>query len=128
MNRRARAAVLALAVVLPLIPAAAASAHTVPVVSGYTVNVRTGPGTSYPAIGTVTGGQRVAIACTVRGQTVTGPYGATDVWDYIHLEGYVSDAFLFTGQSGPVGPACGGAALHWDTPSMNAAPVASDHV
>jgi uncharacterized protein YraI len=97
----------------------AAQAHTVSVIAGYTVNVRTGPGTSYPAIATVSGGQRVAIACTVRGQTVNGPYGATDVWDYIHLEGYVSDAFVYTGQSTPVGPACGSATLHWDQPEMN---------
>lgn len=99
--------------------AGVASAHTYSVINGYTANIRTGPGSGYQSLGTVTGGQRVAIACTVRGQSVTGPHGATDVWDYIHLEGYVSDAFIQTGQAGAVGPACGGSALHWDPAEMN---------
>ncbi|WP_176968890.1 hypothetical protein [Amycolatopsis xylanica] len=106
----------ALTVGLGLTPA---SAHTVSVLNGYTVNYRTGPGTGYAPKGTVTGGQRVAIACTVRGQSVTGPYGTTDVWDYIHLEGYVSDAYVYTGQPGAVGPECGGSVLHWDPSELN---------
>ncbi|MEV4481970.1 hypothetical protein [Micromonospora coxensis] len=119
MRIRALLAAATVAVATLALAPAPASAHTVSVINGYTVNLRTGPGTSYPSIGTVTGGQRVAIACTVRGQSVTGPYGATDVWDYLHLEGYVSDAFLYTGTSGAVGPPCGGSQLHWDAASMN---------
>lgn len=101
------------------VAATPASAHTYSITKGHTVNIRTGPGTNYGSIGTVTGGQRVAIACTVRGQSITGPYGTTDVWDYIHLEGYISDAYVYTGQSGAVGPPCGGSQLHWDPAEMN---------
>ncbi|HVQ96516.1 MAG TPA: hypothetical protein VMU51_36200 [Mycobacteriales bacterium] len=106
--------VLLLAGVVP------ASAHTVTVFNGYTPTVYAGPGTSYAVTGRLSSGQQVAIACTRTGSSVTGPFGATTVWDYTHLEtGYVSDAFINTGQAGAVGPTCGGAEFHYDYAAMN---------
>ncbi|MCE7004302.1 hypothetical protein LWC34_15870 [Kibdelosporangium philippinense] len=118
MLRRAAALLTTTAAMLAGLAVTPASAHTYSIISGHTVTVRSGPATTYGSKGSVTGGQRVAIACTVRGQSVTGPYGTTDVWDYIHLEGYISDAFVYTGVSGPVGPPCGSDQLHWDPSEM----------
>ncbi|CAM3535934.1 hypothetical protein KIPE111705_12970 [Kibdelosporangium persicum] len=96
-----------------------ASAHTYSIVDGHAVDVRTGPGMQEGTIGAVSGGQRVAVACTVRGESVTGPNRTTDVWDYIHLKGYIPDAYVHTGVSTAVGPPCGGSELHWDPSEMN---------
>jgi uncharacterized protein YraI len=111
---------LVAATALLLTGATPASAHTVNVLGGYNPTTYAGPNTSSAAIGRLSSGQRVAIACTLTGSWVQGPYGWTNVWDYTHLEnGYVSDAFLFTGSSGAVGPTCGGADYHYDYAEMN---------
>ena len=51
---RAALAVVLAGAAVAVVPATAADAHTVTVIAGYTVNMRTGPGTQYSAIGTVT--------------------------------------------------------------------------
>jgi uncharacterized protein YraI len=89
-------------------------------IAGYNPTTYAGPGTNYPAAGSLRSGQKVAVACTKTGQSVQGPYGTTNVWDYTHLEnGYVTDAHMYTGQAGAVGPQCGSAQLHRDTAVMN---------
>ncbi|MER7891568.1 N-acetylmuramoyl-L-alanine amidase [Micromonospora sp. NPDC094482] len=76
--------------------------------SSANLNVRSGPGASYPVVGTVADGATVSIYCQAAGSTVTGPYGTTNVWNRIGTNRYVSDAYVYTGQSGyiPGVPRC----------------------
>ncbi|MFD1423238.1 SH3 domain-containing protein [Laceyella tengchongensis] len=73
--------------------------------SGASVNVRSGPGTSYAIVGSVADGQKVTITCQKRGETVTGTYGTSNLWDYIGT-GYISDTYVYTGSDGQVAPTC----------------------
>ncbi|MFC7439825.1 peptidoglycan DD-metalloendopeptidase family protein [Laceyella putida] len=73
--------------------------------TGLSVNVRSGPGTGYSIVGSVADGQSVTIQCQKRGETVTGTYGTSDLWDYIGT-GYISEAYVYTGSDGQVAPTC----------------------
>ena len=73
--------------------------------AGSPLTVRSGPGTSYAAVGSVADGATVTILCQRHGQTISGTYGTTDLWDYLG-NGYVSDAYVFTGSDGQVAPSC----------------------
>ncbi|NYH45998.1 hypothetical protein HNR22_005725 [Micromonospora jinlongensis] len=72
------------------------------------LNVRSGPGASYPVVGSVADGATVSVYCQAVGSTVTGPYGTTSVWNRIGTNRYVSDAFVLTGYDGyiPNVPRC----------------------
>lgn len=78
---------------------------TVNTTSGASLTIRSGPSTSYAAVGSVADGATVAIRCQTRGQTITGTYGTTDLWDHIG-SGYISDAYVFTGSDGQIAPNC----------------------
>ncbi|MFW5473113.1 glycoside hydrolase domain-containing protein [Knoellia sp. CPCC 206450] len=65
------------------------------VTSSSTLNVRSGPGSSYPVVGTVASGSTVSVVCQALGQTV----GSTAVWDRISSGGYVTDLYLSTPSS-----------------------------
>ncbi|MCW3844791.1 N-acetylmuramoyl-L-alanine amidase [Micromonospora yasonensis] len=73
-----------------------------------TLNVRSGPGTSYAVVGTVADGTRVSIYCQAVGTTVTGTYGTSNIWNRIGTNRYVSDAYVLTGYDGfiPNVPRC----------------------
>ncbi|MGW9427195.1 peptidase [Streptomyces decoyicus] len=86
--------------------AAASAGTTYPVAPGYRVKVRQGPGTNYPAVRTLAEGARIQIRCQRHGQSVSGPYGTSDIWDSIGPGQYVSDAYVRTGSSGMVAPRC----------------------
>ena len=75
---------------------------------GTPLNKRSGPGTSYPVVGSVPDGTTVTIVCQATGTTETGDWGATDLWDCLDDNTYVSDAFVYTGTNGMVAPACNG--------------------
>ncbi|WCN83383.1 N-acetylmuramoyl-L-alanine amidase [Micromonospora sp. LH3U1] len=72
------------------------------------LNVRSGPGASYPVVGSVADGATAAIYCQAVGSAVTGPYGTTAIWNRIGTNRYVSDAYLLTGYDGyiPNVPRC----------------------
>lgn len=74
--------------------------------SGGPLNVRSGPGTGYAIVGTVNDGQKVTIYCQKNGETVTGTYGTTKLWDRIGSGRFVSDAYVHTGSDGRVAPWC----------------------
>ncbi|WP_406198909.1 MULTISPECIES: SH3 domain-containing protein [unclassified Streptomyces] len=86
--------------------ATAAAVPYYPVAPGVRLNVRSGPGTSYPIIKVLSEGIRVAIYCQTPGTRVTGPYGTTNIWDNIASGEYVSDAYVRTGSDGYVRPRC----------------------
>ncbi|MFJ6674086.1 peptidoglycan DD-metalloendopeptidase family protein [Actinosynnema sp. NPDC091369] len=73
--------------------------------SGASVTVRSGPGTQYAAVGSVANGATVTISCQAKGETITGKYGTTNLWDKIGA-GYISDAYVYTGSDGQVAPSC----------------------
>lgn len=73
--------------------------------AGAPLTVRSGPGTGYAAIGSIADGTHVTIYCQKLGQSITGTYGTTRLWDKIG-NGYVSDAYVYTGSDGRVAPDC----------------------
>ncbi|MBH8590014.1 SH3 domain-containing protein [Paenactinomyces guangxiensis] len=74
--------------------------------NGLPVNVRSGPGTSYSIVGKKYDGDVVTIECQIRGETVTGKYGTSDLWDRIGTGQYISDTYVYTGSDGQVAPTC----------------------
>lgn len=73
--------------------------------SGANLTVRSGPGTGYAAVGSVADGSTVKFTCQKKGESVTGTYGTSALWDYIGT-GYVSDAYIYTGSDGQIAPTC----------------------
>ena len=76
--------------------------------AGADLTVRSGPGTSYAAVGSVADGQTIYISCQTPGSQVTGTYGTSTIWDRIGSGRYVSDAYVYTGYDGyvPSVPRC----------------------
>lgn len=73
--------------------------------SGVALTVRSGPGVSYGAVGSLPDGASVRITCQVRGASVSGTYGTSALWDFIG-SGYIADAYVSTGSDGQVAPTC----------------------
>jgi uncharacterized protein YraI len=87
-------------------PLSAATTATYPVAPGVRLNVRSGPSTNYSIVRTLPEGASVPIYCQRAGQSVSGPYGTTAIWDCIANAQYVSDAYVKTGSDGYVAPHC----------------------
>lgn len=85
---------------------AAAAQRYYAVAPGTTLNVRSGPGTHYRTVRVLPEGATVPIFCQRPGETVSGPYGTTKIWDNIGVGEYVSDAYVKTGSDGYVAPRC----------------------
>jgi hypothetical protein len=73
--------------------------------AGAPLTIRAGASTTTAAIGSVANGATVTITCQKRGQSVTGTYGTSTLWDKIG-SGYVADAYVLTGSDGQVAPTC----------------------
>ncbi|WP_207127451.1 NlpC/P60 family protein [Actinocatenispora comari] len=90
-------------------PASAAASGTVHTDSGVSVTVRSGPHTSDSAVGSVANGETISIDCQTYGDTVTGKYGTSNVWDHVAAKGgYLTDTYVYTGSDGLVAPLCSG--------------------
>jgi uncharacterized protein YraI len=74
--------------------------------AGTALNVRSGPGTGYVAWRTVADGASVTLLCQTHGESVTGTYGTTTLWDFLSNGGMVSDAYVNTGSDGQVVNSC----------------------
>ncbi|GBB87982.1 hypothetical protein RclHR1_01450010 [Rhizophagus clarus] len=62
-------------------------------VTGNTVNVRTGPSTSFPVIGVVHKGDIISVVCQSLGENVYGdPY-----WNKLDNDGFITDYYVKTG-------------------------------
>lgn len=104
-------AVIALGVsVIPADMAFASVNGTVITPSGEHLYVRSGPGTGYSEIAALSRGTVVSFSCYETGTKVTGPYGPENVWDRLDSGGFVSDAWIYTGNNNAVVPACGASA------------------
>ncbi|MEU9301455.1 peptidase [Streptomyces sp. NPDC048269] len=86
---------------------AASGYQRFPVAPGYSLNVRSGPGTNYSIVDVLPVGAIVSVRCQCPGTTVSGPYGTTNLWDCIGNGEFVSDAYVKTGSDGYVAPRCG---------------------
>jgi uncharacterized protein YraI len=84
-----------------------ASAFSYPVAPGVRLKVRSGPGTKYAVVSILPEGASVTIFCQKAGETISGYYGTTNIWDNIGTNRYVSDAYVKTGSDGYVAPHCG---------------------
>ena len=73
---------------------------------GSLLNKRSGPGTGYPTVGSVTDGTTLNIACSAYGTSHTGRWGTTSLWNRLTDGTWVSDAFMWTGMSGPINGWC----------------------
>lgn len=77
-----------------------------PVAPGVRLNVRSGPGTQYSIVRVLPYGASVPINCQKPGETITGPYGTSNIWDNIANGEFVSDAYVQTGSDGYVTIRC----------------------
>lgn len=84
-----------------------ASAFTYAVAPGVRLKVRSGPGTKYSVVSILAEGASVTIYCQRSGESISGYYGTTSLWDNIGTNKYVSDAYVNTGTDGYVAPHCG---------------------
>jgi hypothetical protein len=79
---------------------------TVNTTSGVNLNVRSGASTSYAIVGSVADGAHVTIYCQKNGQSITGTYGTSKLWNRIGSGRYIPDAYTYTGSDGRVAPDC----------------------
>jgi uncharacterized protein YraI len=86
---------------------AASTVRYYKVAPGVELNVRSGPGIRYPIVRILPEGISVPIYCQRPGDTITGYYGTSNIWDAITNGQYVSDAYVNTGSDGYVAPRCG---------------------
>lgn len=73
--------------------------------AGAPLTIRASASRTSAAVGSVADGAYVTITCQKRGQSVSGTYGTTTLWDKVS-GGYVSDAYIATGSDGQVAPTC----------------------
>lgn len=85
-----------------------AATGTVNTESGVSLNVRSGPSTSYSVVGSAADGSRVTIYCQKSGQSISGTYGTSKIWNKISSSSsrYIPDAYTYTGSDGRVAPDC----------------------
>jgi uncharacterized protein YraI len=116
VKRSVGAVALAVAIVLAGATPALAATGTVHTDSGVAVTVRSTPSTSGTPVGSVADGTSVTIDCQATGDTVTGKYGTSDIWDHVPATGgYVSDTYVYTGTDGRVAPDCAGTTVSCST-------------
>ncbi|WAZ23262.1 SH3 domain-containing protein [Streptomyces cinnabarinus] len=101
----AGAATGAFLMVLGISPTASAATYY-DVAPGVQLNVRRGPGTQYAIVRQLPVGAKVAIYCQTPGETVTGTYGTSNIWDNISSGEYIADAYVKTGTDGYIRPRC----------------------
>ncbi|HEY3464522.1 MAG TPA: hypothetical protein VGL47_05280, partial [Amycolatopsis sp.] len=95
----------AAAIVLAGATPALAATGTVHTDSGAPLTVRSAPSTGATSTGTVADGTAVTIDCQTTGETVTGKYGTSNIWDHIP-GGYITDTYVYTGSDGRIAPDC----------------------
>lgn len=88
-------------------PVEAMAVRRYPVAPGVRLNVRSGPGSNYRLVKVLPYGATVPVNCQMPGETVTGTYGTSNLWDNIANGQFVADAYVQTGSDGYVAPRCG---------------------
>ncbi|WP_405464705.1 peptidase [Streptomyces jietaisiensis] len=85
---------------------AAEATKLYPIAPGVELHVRSGPGVNYSIVKTLRAGSSVPIICQRSGDTDSGYYGTSKIWDCIGNAQFVSDAYVKTGSDGYVAPRC----------------------
>jgi uncharacterized protein YraI len=88
------------------VAAAATATKLYPIAPGVELHVRSGPGVNYSIVKTLRAGSSVPILCQSPGDTVSGYYGTSKIWDCIGNAQFVSDAYVKTDSDGYVAPRC----------------------
>ncbi len=114
VKRMAGVAGIAAAIVVVGASPALAASGTVHTDSGAALTLRATPSASASSVGSVADGTAVTITCQTNGSTVDGKYGTSDIWDKVG-NGYLSDAYVYTGSDGRVAPDCAGSTLACST-------------
>jgi hypothetical protein len=73
---------------------------------GQPLNVRSGPSTRYPVVGSAVNTAQVPLLCHAYGKWIAGTRGTTNLWYRIGPDNWVSDAYVITGTGRPVAPRC----------------------
>jgi surface antigen len=81
---------------------------TVTVPAGEKVVVQSKPAFAGKNLRLLSNGAKVKIKCQTYGQTVTGTFGTSNVWNRIVGGGYVTDTKVYTGSDGLVARLCPG--------------------
>lgn len=71
--------------------------------------IHTAASNASAALGCVPQATTVSIDCTAHGDSNSGPYGATTLWDHMNYNGargYVTDAYIYTGTDNAIAGAC----------------------
>jgi uncharacterized protein YraI len=84
-----------------------AFAYTANVKAGSQLNIRSGPGTDSPVIGSVSDEQEITVACQAWGEEISGTQAKSPYWNRIGDGQYVSDAYLIWEPTRPEIPWCG---------------------
>ncbi len=74
--------------------------------SGANLNVRSGPSTDHAIVDSLANGTTVTIQCQTRGESITGTYGTSTLWNRIGSGRFIPDAYTYTGSDGRVAPDC----------------------
>lgn len=109
MNRHAARLLTLIAVPAVVLTVAAGTANAATgrvSTSGIALTERAAPTTSASALGTLANGTSVTISCQTYGQSITGTYGTSQLWDKLSDGRYVSDTYVYTGSDGAVAPLC----------------------
>ena len=114
VKRMAGVAGIAAAIVVVGAGPAFAASGTVHTDSGAPLTVRSSPSATAGSVGSIAEGTAVTITCQTNGSTVDGKYGTSDIWDKVG-DGYISDAYVYTGSDGRVAPDCAGSTLTCST-------------
>jgi len=84
----------------------AAATKLYPIAHGVELHVRSGPGVNYSIVKTLRAGSSVPIICQSSGDSVSGYYGTSKIWDCIGNAQFVSDSYVKTDSDGYVAPRC----------------------
>ncbi len=88
---------------------ASASATGTVNTNGTALNVRSTPHVGATVVGSLADGASITIDCQTYGDSVTGTYGTSNIWDHVPAKGgYVSDTYVYTGSDTLVAPLCSG--------------------
>lgn len=106
--------ILGLAFVVLLLPIgfagpASATTGSGTVIANPCVNLRSAPSKSAPVVGCIPYRTTVTIDCVATGDTQTGPYGATNLYDHISWNGrsgFSTDAWIWTGRASAAASPC----------------------
>jgi hypothetical protein len=73
--------------------------------AGSTLTIRASASTNAADVGSVSDGATVHITCQTHGESITGTFGTSTLWDQIGT-GFIADAYVSTGSDGQVAPNC----------------------